>query len=197
MGLIIPTTHLQKYLPSDASDTNSEITNAVTEASAFVNTITSRHYETWDDYSGSGASYSLNAPREICYIATQIAKHMYYQNIGSVQRDGAEEIDHEARIEYYRALLEKIDVKPVEYQININLDSNGYMLIARNKNILPYKAHIVSFVSYSSSSSVGRSSSSSVGRSSSSSVGKSSSSSVGKSSSSSSAGKSSSSEGDD
>jgi hypothetical protein len=193
MGLIISTAHLQKVLPSDASDDNNEITNAVTEATALVNTWTSRHYETWDGYTGTDTS---NAPREIVYICTQIAKHLYYQNIGSVTRDGAEEIDHEQRIEYYRQLLEKIDVQPIECTKTINLDDDGYMLIARNQNILPWKAHIVSFVNYSSSSSssAGLSSSSSAGLSSS--VGLSSSSSIGLSSSSS-IGLSSSSIGDD
>lgn len=186
MGLIIPVLHLEKVLPTDADDKLGAITNAVTEASAFVNTWTSRHYETWDDYTeGTEDNYTLNAPREICYITLQIAKHMYYMNIGSITRDGAEEIDHEARIEYYRNLLEKIDIKPTKHTMEINLDDDGYMLIARNQNILTCKGHIVSRVDYSSSSSssVGVSSSSSQGISSS--IGLSSSSSIGLSSSSS------------
>lgn len=186
MGLIIPVAHLRKYLPSDATDINEEMTNAVYESSAFVNTWTSKRYETWDDYTeGDEDDYTLNAPREICHICTQVAKHMYYLNIGSVQRDGAEDVDHEARIEYYRAMLEKIDVKPVKYSKQIELDDDGYMLIARNQNILPFKAYIISneVCSSSSSSSCALSSSSSAGLSSS--VGLSSSSSQGLSSSSS------------
>lgn len=148
MGLIIPVAHLTKVLPSDAADTNSEKTNAVTEASAFVNTWTSKHYETWDEYTaGSDDAYTLEAPREITHICTQIAKHMYYQNIGSVMRDGAEEIDHEERIEYYRKMLIDINVKPTKHTTTVSLDTNGYQLIARNQNILTHKGHIVSLES--------------------------------------------------
>lgn len=141
MGLIIPVAYLAKVLPSDALDTNSEQTNAVTEASAFVNTWTSKHYETWDSYTGTDP-YTINAPSEIEYITRQVAKHMYYMNIGSVQRDGAEEEDHEARIEYYRKLLEKISIKPTEHSVAVSLDSEGYQLIAQNQNILTHKAKI-------------------------------------------------------
>ena len=152
MGLIIPVSYLAKVLPSDATDTNSEQTNAVTEASAFVDTWTSKHYEPWDDYTGTS---TLNAPREICYITTQLAKHMYYMNIGSTQRDGAEDVDHEARIEYYRNLLTNIDVKPTEHTLTINLDDDGYQLIARNKNILTCRGYIGPIAENSSSSSDG------------------------------------------
>ncbi len=150
MGLIIPVVNLAKVLPSDATDTNSEQTWAVTEASAFVNTWTSKHYETWDAYTSTD---TLNAPREICYITTQIAKHMYYHNIGSVTRDGAEDVDHEARIEYYRDLLSKIDVKPTQHELTVDLDDDGYQLIARNQNILTHRGHIAEATGQSSSSS--------------------------------------------
>lgn len=143
MGLIIPTDHLEKVLPSDANDTLSAITNAVTEASAFVNTWTSKHYETWDDYTaGSNDTYTFGAPREIVRICTQVSKHMYYLNVGSITRDGAEDVDHENRLEYYRDILEKIDVKPTEHNTTISLDSEGYQLIAQNQNILTHKAKI-------------------------------------------------------
>lgn len=143
MGLIIPTAYLAKVLPSDALDTNEEQTNAVTEASAFVNTWTSRHYETWEAYTDNGGgSYTINAPSEIEYVTRQVAKHMYYMNIGSVMRDGAEDVDHERRIEYYRVLLETIDVKPTQHSTAVSLDSEGYQLIAQNENILTHKAKI-------------------------------------------------------
>jgi hypothetical protein len=145
MGLIIPVLHIEKQLPDDATDKLSAITNAAYESSAFVNTWTSRHYETWDEYTEeSDDGYTLNAPREICHVCTQVAKHMYYLNIGSIQRDGAEEIDHEARIEYYRKMLEKIQVKPTQHTLTISLDSDGYQLIAQNQNILTHKAKITS-----------------------------------------------------
>ena len=113
MSLIIPDLHLERVLPSDANNRQNAISNAVTEASAFVNTWTSKHYETWDAYiEGDNDSYTFGAPREIVRICTQVAKHMYYLNVGSVVRDGAEEVDHEERLEYYRNVLEKIDVKP-------------------------------------------------------------------------------------
>jgi hypothetical protein len=160
MGLIIPVSYLAKVLPSDATDSNSEQTNAVTEASAFVNTYTSKHYETWDGYTGT-STYTLHAPREICYITTQLAKHMYYMNIGSVVRAGSEDVDREARVEYYRNMLEKIDVKPTQHMIEISLDDRGYQLIARNQNILTHKGHIDSATGISSSSGSSSSSASS------------------------------------
>lgn len=145
MGLIIPVSYLAKVLPSDALDSNSEQTNAITEASAFVNTWTSKHYESWEAYTDNGDdTYTINAPSEIVYVARQVAKHMYFMNIGSVQRDGAEEVDHEQRIEYYRNLLEKIQVKPTEHTLSISLDSDGYQIIAQRQNILTHKANIVS-----------------------------------------------------
>lgn len=148
MGLIIPVIHLAKFLPSDANDSHGYMTTSVTEASAFVNTWTSRRYEEWDDYEeDSDDEYTLNAPREITQICTSIAKHMYFMNTGYVQRDGSEEMDHEARIDYYRGILEKIDVRPTRHELVLSLDSDGYQLIARNQNILTHKAKIVTLTS--------------------------------------------------
>lgn len=145
---IISTAMLQKILPSDATDTNSEITNAVTMSNAIVNTETSDRYESWEDYSDT----SIVAPADIGFYCLQIAKHIYYQNIGSVVRDGAEEIDHEERIDYYRNLLKKIKIPPKLCTLTISLDSDGYQLIARNQNILTYKGYIISSDSSSSDS---------------------------------------------
>jgi hypothetical protein len=147
MGLIIPTTHLEKRLPADASDKLGAITDAVTMASALVNTFTSRRYETWDEYTeASDDEYTLNAPQEIVHITTQVATHLYWLNVGEVVREG-EGVDREARIDYYKKMLEdpKFAIKPTKHTQTVSLDTNGYQLIgSRNQNILTHKAYVVS-----------------------------------------------------
>lgn len=168
MGLIIPIEYLDRELPEDATDVDGALTNAVTEATAFVNTWTSRNYLEWEEYSteeeeGAGASssssssssstdasiagpetYIINAPREIARICLQVAKIMYWQGQGQISRDGEEDEKLEARLEYYRQLLEKIEISPVKKNVSISLDTNGCQLIGRNQNVVPWSSYVIS-----------------------------------------------------
>ncbi|MBU2177661.1 MAG: hypothetical protein KJ556_21425, partial [Gammaproteobacteria bacterium] len=151
-----------------ATDVDSALTNAVTEATAFVNTWTSRNYLEWEAYStqaeeGAGASssssssstsgdgsraddttYTINAPNEIARICLQVSKIMYWQGQGHISRDGEEDEKLEGRLEYYRQLLEKIEISPVKKDVTISLDTNGCQLIGRNLNIIPWNSYVVS-----------------------------------------------------
>lgn len=136
--MIVPVSYLTRELPSDASDSDGLITGAIIEAGQFVNTW-AKQYEQWPDYTDNGGgSYTINAPREISRICTQIAKLLYYQAIGRVDRDGLEDERNDKRMEGYKVLLGEIEVSPTVYNLTINLNSDGTQLIARNQKILRY-----------------------------------------------------------
>jgi hypothetical protein len=133
MGTIISTTHLQNILSSDAADTNSVITNAVIEASSLVNSWAS-HYLPFPEVDSNG---NAQAPGIVLYYCKQIAKCLYFMGIGQVCRDGMEKKSWQDDLQYYKKLLNELEIEPTIHSVELDVDSNGRMLIARNQNILP------------------------------------------------------------
>jgi hypothetical protein len=133
MGTIISVTHLKNILPSDAADTNNDLTNAVSEASSLVNSWAS-HYMPFAEVDVNGYA---QAPGIVVYYCRQIAKCLYYMGIGQIYRDGAEKKSWQEDLEYYKKLLNELEIEPTVHTVVLTLDSNYRMLIARNQNILP------------------------------------------------------------
>lgn len=148
-NLIIPVEYLDNVLPEDADNQMDRQTNAVTMATAFVNTYAS-HYLPFDGYSvttGSGDeddTYTINAPNVIAQICTQVAIAFYFLSTDQVMRDGEERQLWNATLDRYKEGLRDIEIEPDEYQVTVSLDSEGYQLIARNQNIIPNTAFITS-----------------------------------------------------
>jgi hypothetical protein len=133
MGTIISVTHLKNILPADAADTNSVLTNATVEATSLVNSWAS-HYLPFPEVDVYGYA---QAPGIVIYYCRQIAKCLYYMGIGQIYRDGAEKKSWQDDLNYYKKLLNELDIEPTIHSIVLTLDSHGRMLIARNINILP------------------------------------------------------------
>lgn len=133
MGTIISVTHLQNILPSDATDTNSVLTNAVTEATSLINSWAS-HYLPFPNVDSNGQT---QAPGLVVYYCKQIAKILYYMGIGQIYRDGSEKKSYQDDLDYYRKLITDLVIEPTIHTVTLDVDTNGRMLIARNKNVLP------------------------------------------------------------
>ena len=133
MGTIISVTHLKNILPADAADTNSVLTNATVEATSLVNSWASRYlpFPEVDVY-----GYA-QAPGIVIYYCRQVAKCLYYMGIGQIYRDGAEKKSWQDDLQYYKKLLNELDIEPTVHTVTLDVDANGRMLIARNQNILP------------------------------------------------------------
>jgi len=145
---IISVSQLDAQLPSDANDDNGDITDAVNRSSGFINTWTSRHYDSWDDYDSTASA--VRAPEEIVYQCLEVGKAMYFQGIGQNTRNGEEVAFWKDMIESYKAELQIIKVAPTWEEQTISLNSNNAMIIG-NRNgggtwtrVLPFRSNVVS-----------------------------------------------------
>lgn len=146
--LIIPVEYVDDWL-YDATDEDGKQTDAIYEATAFVNTY-AIHYEDFDAYTtttGSGDeedTYTINAPRVIEHITKNVAVAIYHLSIAETWRNSDERIYWEERKKSYAEMLKEIEIQPEWYSATVSLDSNGYQLLETNKHIIPWTAYIES-----------------------------------------------------
>lgn len=144
---IISTTHLSRELPSDATDTDNQITDAVTQASAFVDTWTSKHFFPFEDYTAS--PLATNAPDVIVRKCIEIAKAIYYQRIAWTNGRGDEGVYWDQRLKEYRNDLEKITIAPTWTEETISLSAINTMGLGNRTNgggwtqVIPSTAQVV------------------------------------------------------
>ncbi len=149
---IISIAMLQDELPTDASDSNNEITYAVNRGNSFVNTY-AEAYEPFDDFTESPEE--VQAPPQIGRICLDASKAFYYLGIGEVSRDGNE-------VSFWNAVLygengngglkqqlKDIKIEPTWQTQNIRLDSNDAMVIGSRQSssgrfpkVIPYLANV-------------------------------------------------------
>jgi len=156
-GLIIPVEYLDNAL-NGGTDEDGRETDAVTRATAFVNTYAVNYLE-FDAYTENDAVeesssdsmedeqptiYTINAPKIIEHICLQAAIAIYKLSLDEVYRNGEEREYWEARLKGYQEDLKTIDVEPEKFSKTISLNSYGCMLIARNQNIIPWTAYVIS-----------------------------------------------------
>jgi hypothetical protein len=146
--VIIHTSHLLDELPTDASDTDNRVTDAVNRATGFVNTWTSKRYYPWDDYQTS--PLVTRAPYEIVHACIEVGKAFYYMRIGQIFRDHGENVAWQAVLDYYKDYLGSIEVQPTWEEQSISLNSNNAMVIGdRNAGgawpqVIPQTAQVIS-----------------------------------------------------
>jgi len=146
---IISTTMLTSGLPSDAATDTTQISDAVLEATAFVNTWSSKKYDPFDDYQESPEL--ILAPREIGRICLQVAKAYYYMGVGEIYRDGNENASWELILETYRSQLISIDIQPTWETQAISLNTDNSMVIGSRvttggmwPRVIPQTAQVIS-----------------------------------------------------
>lgn len=145
--MIISTTMLTNELPSDATDTNNVITNAVSMASSFVNTW-AKNYDPFDDYQVS-PEIAL-APDIIVRICIEVAKAYYYMGIGQIYRDGNENTAWNDQISNYREQLLNIIIEPTWETQTISLNTYNTMIIGSRTitggmwpRVIPHNAQVI------------------------------------------------------
>jgi len=144
---IISTTMLSDRIPGTADAT--ALSNAVSKATAFVNTYASKHYDPFDDYLDSPET--ILAPDEIGEICLQVAEAYYYLNIGQTSRDGNDRAVWKEILDGYRAELKEIHVAPTWETQAISLNSNNCMIIGSRTltggmwpRVIPQTAQVIS-----------------------------------------------------
>lgn len=122
---IIPVAMLENELPAGAGNSNAQMSRAVSAASGFVNSWTSKHYDTWDNYDTSNDV--PRAPDDIVDYTLAIAKIKHEMIVNNVSRDGDD--DPNTLLEDYKTELEKIAIPPSFETQTISLDSNSSQII--------------------------------------------------------------------
>ena len=133
MGTIISVNHLKNILPSGVLDTNNVLTDSVLQASNYTNTWAER-YLPFDEVD---SNQNAQSPGIVVYFCKMIAKAIYYQSIGQIFRDGSEGKTWQDELDYYKKALIEMDIEPSLHSKTIVLNSDGMMLIERNREILP------------------------------------------------------------
>jgi hypothetical protein len=144
---IIPVSMLENFLPADAENNNTELSNAVNSASGHVNSWTSNKYDTWDNYNETNGK--PRAPFNIVDYTLKIAKVIFQQNTNSVSRGGDDDPDE--LLKTYEDALKIIQVPPSFIDQTISLDSNGSQIIGSRTTttgkwtrVVPADSHITS-----------------------------------------------------
>lgn len=146
---IIPIQYLREELPDDAVNSRGEMTDAIYQATAFVNTY-ARNYWPFDEFNSSASPQVPRAPYEIVSICKQVAKLYYYQNIGERYRDGNEGEVIGDQFDRYKDELRSIRIEPTWEEQTVSLDSNNAMVVGdRNAGgmwpqVIPQTVQVIS-----------------------------------------------------
>jgi hypothetical protein len=147
---IISTALLSKELPKDAVSDEEHLTTAVAQASSFVDTWTSNHYDPFDDYTTSEGTETFPAPQAIVRECLEVAKAIFWMGVGQVFRDGEEKSSWQDFLDNKETSLSKIKVNPEWKSQAISLNSSNAMVIGARSTagfwprIIPHTAQVVS-----------------------------------------------------
>lgn len=144
---IISTAWLLRELPPGANDDDDEITDAVFQATDFVNTWANK-YDPFDEYDTSPDA--PRAPHVIVRATLEVAKAIYFLRIGQIFRDGQEQTSWQDVLAYYQDYLMKVQVSPEWKTQAVSLDSNNAMVIGSlttghmYPRVIPQTAQVIS-----------------------------------------------------
>lgn len=138
---------LTNRLPSDASDANSDISNAIVRATSFVDTWAYK-YDPFDDYQASPEV--ILAPAVIGEIALEVAEAYYFMGVAQRQRDGDTLKYYDSILIVKRDELRNANITPVWIEQTVALDSNDCMIIGDRTvtggmwpRVIPFTAQII------------------------------------------------------
>jgi len=144
---IIPLVLLQNELPSDAVNSNNELTYAIAQATNFCNNWAYK-YDPFDDYDTDDDT--TRAPDQIVRICLEMAKIYYWETVGEVTRDGDNYQIMQNEIENYQKKLQEIQISPSWEEQAISLDTNYCMLVGSRTNtggmwprVIPQTAQVI------------------------------------------------------
>lgn len=150
---IISVTQLDNELPADASNASGEMTDAVSQATGFINTWTSMHYDPFDDYYIDPTSPSVEiapAPAIVQRMCLEVAKAFYFMSVGERYRDGLEKTSWAEYLDGIKTDLKMLSVAPEWKTQTISLDTSNAMVIGSRSalgfwpRVIPQTAQVVS-----------------------------------------------------